>query len=80
MKFKFKGTRPSKINVEGKIQLFWNLKGHFHDSPLNLDFHEIVPVRSKKIEFSLKAWYDSPLNIEFRKNVPVSSKKVEFSL
>ena len=32
MKFKVKGTRPSKINLKGKIQLFWNLKGHFHEN------------------------------------------------
>ena len=31
MKFKFKGTRPSKITLKGKTQLFWNLKGHFHE-------------------------------------------------
>ena len=25
MKFNFKGTRPSKIQLKGKIQLFWIL-------------------------------------------------------
>ena len=27
-----KGTRPSKINVKGTIQLLWILKGHFHEN------------------------------------------------
>ena len=29
MKIKVKGTRPSKINVKGTVQLFWILKEHF---------------------------------------------------
>ena len=28
----FKGTRPSKINVKGTVQLFWILKGHSHEN------------------------------------------------
>ena len=31
MKMKIKGTRPLKISVKGTIQLFWILKGHFHE-------------------------------------------------
>ena len=34
MKIKVKGTRPSKINVKGTVQLFWILKGHFHEIQL----------------------------------------------
>ena len=32
MKIMVKGTRPSKINVKGTIQLFWILKGHFYEN------------------------------------------------
>ena len=32
MKIMFKGTRPSKIDVKGTIQLFWILKGHIHEN------------------------------------------------
>ena len=32
MKITLKGTRPSKIIVKGTIQLFWILKGQFHEN------------------------------------------------
>ena len=32
MKIKVNGTRPSKINIKGKIQNFWILQRHFHEN------------------------------------------------
>ena len=58
MKSKFKGIRPSKINLKRKIQLFWNLKGHFHKIQVHRDQAFKISLKGKiQLFFNLKGHF-----------------------